>query len=289
MFNVMMASFTLLVPVAVGAVTIYVAERSQRRSWAYYFGAAAGANVLFVLGTFLIVIEGLICTILAAPLFAVIGGLAGLITGAICRWSKRPIPTIMSVVSLPLLLGSLEQHIPLPDRGDMVTAERVIQAPPERVWEAISNAESIQPVEMDSAWMYRIGVPLPRSAVTKERGGERMRHIEMGRGITFDQLVVDWEPPRRVRYTYRFTPESFPPRALDEHVRIGGPYFDLHDTEYRLEPAAGGTRLTVRMSYRVSTHFNWYARFVARILVGNFEETALAFYAGRAEGEINSP
>lgn len=281
--SVMMASFALLVPVAVGAVTIFVAERAKRRSWGYYFWSAAGANVLFVAGTFLIFIEGLICTILAAPLFGLIGGVAGLVTGAVCRRSGRPKPILLSVAALPLVLGSVEQHVPLPNQVDTVTASRVIDAPPDRIWQAIAHADDIRPDEIGSAWMYRIGVPLPLSAITDERNGERIRHIEMGKGIAFDQVVVDWEPGRRVRYIYRFTPDSFPPRALDDHVRIGGEYFDLHDTEYLLEPTVDGTRLTARMSYRVSTHFNWYARLVARVLIRNFEETALAFYARRAE------
>jgi hypothetical protein len=106
----------------------------------------------------------------------------------------------------------------------------------------------------------------------------------MGKGIEFDQVVAVWEPLRRMGWTYRFTESSFPAGALDDHVRIGGRYFDLVDTEYELEPVAGGTRMTARMRYRVSTHFNWYARPLARLLVGNFEATALAFYARRAEG-----
>jgi hypothetical protein len=132
--------------------------------------------------------------------------------------------------------------------------------------------------------MYRIGVPLPVSAIVEDSNGERVRHVRMGKGIEFDQVIVDWEPVQRMRFTYRFTQESFPPRALDEHVLIGGAYFDLIDTEYQLEPIDGGTRLSVRMSYRVSTHFNWYARTVAWLLVGNFEETALDFFANRAIG-----
>jgi uncharacterized protein YndB with AHSA1/START domain len=288
-WNVMLSAFVLLVPVAVGAVTVYVAERSRRHSWAYYFWAPFGANVLFVVGTFLVLIEGLICTIVAAPLFAIIGGVAGVVTGAVCRWSGRSRPTVLSVAALPLLIGSLEQQIPLPNTVDTVSAVREIAAPPDRVWQAIAHADAIRPEEIGSAWMYRIGVPLPLSAITGERDGERVRHIEMGKGIAFDQVVVDWQPERRVHYTYRFTPDSFPPRALDDHVRIGGEHFDLHDTEYLLEPTEQGTRVTVRMSYRVSTHFNWYARFVARVLVGNFEDTALAFYAQRAEGSAVAP
>lgn len=282
-FNVMMASFVLLVPVAVGVVTIFAAERSRRRSWGYYFGAAAGANILFVAGTFAILIEGLICTIIAAPLFAVIGGLAGLLTGAFFRWRGRAGSASLSIVVLPLLFGSIEQRLPLPDRIDTVTAVRVVAASPAQVWQVITRAEGISSDEIDDAWMYRIGVPLPLSAITEERNGERVRHIEMGGGIAFDQVITDWEPARRVRYRYRFTPASFPPGTLDEHVLIGGEYFDLVDTEYALVPAGNGTRLTASMSYRVSTHFNWYARLVARFLIGNFEDTALVFYARRAE------
>jgi len=283
-FNAMMASFTLLVPVVVGAVTVYSAERIRRRSWAYYGWSAALANTLFVLGTFAIFIEGLICTILAVPLFAVIGAVAGVATGAVCRRSGRPRRSVLSVAALPLLLGGVEQHLPLPDTIDTVTRVRLVDADPDRIWQALTSADDIRPEEIGSAWMYRIGVPLPLSALTEERNGERVRHIEMGKGIRFDQVAVDWQPARRVEWAYRFTADSFPPRALDDHVLIGGEHFDILGTVYSLEPTEGGTRLTVRMTYRVSTHFNWYARLVARLLVGNFEETALEFYARRAEG-----
>jgi len=281
--NAMMASFTLLAPIAVGAVAVFAAELRARRSWAYYFGAAAVANALFVLGMLLIMIEGIICAILAVPLFALIGGLAGLLMGAACRWLMRPRRAVYCAAVLPLLLGAIEQRIPLPDDVDTVVTERVIAAPPERVWAQLLSAPEIEPRELKSAWMYRIGVPLPLSAVTEQRGGELVRHIAMGRGVRFDQVAAEWEPMRRIIWTYRFSPDSFPPGALDDHVRIGGPHFDLLETEYALEAAAGGTRLTARMRYRVSTHFNWYARPLASLLVENFEETALEFYARRAE------
>lgn len=56
-------SFVLLVPALVGAVAVYLAERVKCRSRLYYFWVGAGANALFVLGAFLIMIEGLICVI----------------------------------------------------------------------------------------------------------------------------------------------------------------------------------------------------------------------------------
>jgi hypothetical protein len=37
------------------------------------------------------------------------------------------------------------------------------------------------------------------------------------------------------------------------------------------------------MRYRVSTHFNWYSGFVADLLIADFSEVILGFYARRAE------
>ena len=80
----------------------------------------------------------------------------------------------------------------------------------------------------------------------------------MGKGIQFDQIAADWQPNRRVRWIYRFTNDSFPPGVLDDHVRIGGQYFDVIDNEYVLRKVNAGTELRVTMRYRVSTAFNWY-------------------------------
>jgi hypothetical protein len=111
----------------------------------------------------------------------------------------------------------------------------------------------------------------------------------LGKGVHFDQVAAEWEPNRRVRWVYQFSSDSFPAGALDDHVRIGGRYFDVLDTEYTLRQVTGGTELRVRMSYRVSTAFNWYARPLAEFLVGNFEEAVLEFYAHRALAGLKDP
>jgi len=108
----------------------------------------------------------------------------------------------------------------------------------------------------------------------------------MGKGIHFDQIADVWQPNQQVRWVYRFSSDSFPAGALDEHVQIGGAYFDVLDTEYSLKPVREGTELRVRLSYRASTAFNWYARPIAEYLAGNFEEAALKFYAHRAQSSM---
>jgi hypothetical protein len=136
---------------------------------------------------------------------------------------------------------------------------------------------------MSDGLMYRMCVPLPLSAATEEHGDKLDRHITMGKNIHFDQVATTWQPNRQVLWTYRFTKDSFPPKALDDHVRIGGRYFDVIDTEYTIDEIPSGSSLRVVMHYRVSTNFNWCVRPIAAFLVTNFERTALAFYAHRAE------
>lgn len=284
-FSAMSGAFIYLVPLAVGVITVYVAETSIRRSWPYYIFAPAAANVLFVLGTMAILIEGLICAVIIIPLFAIIGAVGGLVMGVICRATNWPKHAVVSFAALPLLFAVA---LPQTDGNNFIGhAERkiIVQTDPASIWRQLHKVEYIQPGEVSRAWMYRIGVPLPLTGVTETTPNGLLRKITMGKSIHFDQVSTEWETNRRVKWTYKFYENSFPPHALDDHVMIGGRYFDIIDTEYVLTPITSQTtELTIRMQYRVSTQFNWYANSVAQLLIGNFEEVILAFYAKRASG-----
>lgn len=282
-FDAMSNSFMLLAPIAVGALTVYFAEKSKRRSWRYYLAVPALANLLFVAGTMLIMIEGLICAVIAAPLFAFLGAVGGLLMGAVCRVAAWPRHAAYAFMVLPFVFGAL----PADDSADrdVAVTQRTIQiaASPAVLWHQLLDARDIRADEVGQAWMYRIGVPLPLSGVTQQSGTGLVRKVMMGKSIHFDQVATEWEVNRFVRWRYRFSDDSFPPGALDEHVKIGGHYFDMIDTEYELAPlGAHSTELKISMHYRVSTPFNWYAKPVARLLIANFEEVILRFYRRRS-------
>jgi len=281
-YSAMLGSFILGSPLVVGAVTVYAAELEERRSWMYYFAAPALATTLYVLGTLAILIEGWICAIVIIPLFALLSGIAGLVMGAICRMTDWPRGRVVSCVALlPLLGGAFEHHIPNAQLLRSQQREVFIAAPPAEVWRALMDTRDIRPEEVDRAWMYRIGVPKPHEGISEFRDGEHLRHITMGKGVQFDQAAVEWLENQRVTWRYRFAADSFPPGALDDHVRIGGEYFDVRESTCELLPESGGTRLRLTMSYRVSTHFNWYAGPVADFMVGDFAEVILDFFARR--------
>ena len=282
-YATMMASFVLLAPVIVGCVTVYAAERWRARHWSYWLLAPMGANVLFVLGTLVLNFEGIICVFVIVPMFAILGALGGLIMGAICRLLRRSGRVLYAIGALPLLLGFIEARLPLPQDIESLQRTQVIAAAPERVWQEIHQARNIQPEEVAHGLMYRIGVPMPLAGITEQTPDGPVRRITMGKGIQFDQVATVWQPPTHVTWRYRFEEDSVPAGALDDHVRIGGAYFDLLSTAYTLTPVDRGTELRIDMSYRVSTHFNWYARPLARLLVGNFEKVILDFYRRRSE------
>lgn len=285
-FATMMASFIFLTPLLVGAVTVYVAERQRRRSWMFYFFGPLLANFMFVFSTLMILWEGLICAVLIVPIFALFGAMGGVAMGIICRTTGWPTPALGGLAILPLLFGVLETNMPLPDRFETVERQVSINAPPVVVWQFLQDTGRIRPEEVEQGWMYRIGVPLPEFGVTETVDGERMRRVRMGKGIHFDQIVIDEVPERHVSWAYRFYPDSVPPQALDDHVAIGGAHFDMIGTSYTLSPNGHTTDLRIRMNYRVSTQFNWYAVPLANLLFGNFEETVLDFYRRRSESAV---
>lgn len=287
--SAMSGFFIYFTPIAVSAVSVYLAERHRRRSWRYYVWIGAMANALFVLGTLLILIEGFICAVIIVPLFMLLGGIGGLIMGAICRWMIYPRTSVLSFVTLPVVLALVvppAENIPY-----IGTIERsvIVHAAPDKIWPHLMNADQIRPDEVSRGWLYRIGVPLPSAGLTSmdATGTGLVRYITMGKNIHFEQLAGEWRENEFVRWTYRFAPDSFPPHALDDHVQIGGEFFDIIDTTYRLTPMAGSTtaatRLDIQMHYRVSTDFNWYANGVAKLLIGNFQDVILDFYRVRAE------
>ena len=279
--DAMSAAFIYLAPLAVSSVTVYLAERRERRSWWYYARAGMAANALCVFGTLLVMIEGLICAIVIVPLFALYGALGGLVMGAVCRLTQWPKQVAGCIAVLPLVLGSLEPG-PAPDVVSTIERTRFIAAPAPTVWNQLMDVRDIRPEEVSGAIAFTIGVPPPISAVTRSDPDGDVRRVSMGKHIYFDQVEVEQRAHEYVHWTQRFYADSFPEGAFDQHVIMGGEHFDITDVSYRLTPQGAGTRLTLTMHYRVTTQFNWYADAVARIVLGDLEETLLGVYDSRA-------
>ncbi|RFP11801.1 SRPBCC family protein [Duganella sp. BJB488] len=278
----MLASFVVLVPLVLGIYTVYAA-RDDAPGYGYAVLAPWAPMFAFVGGTALLLIEGTICIAMALPIFMISASLGGLIGLVLVRNVKFKSSSMNALLMLPLLSGYAETHIALPQQTGQSTETIHIAAKPEVVWGLINRAVDIQPTEMSGGLAYMIGVPYPIEAVTQSNDAGRVRKLRWAKDVRFDEPITAWEENRYIKWTYDFKPDSFPAGALDDHVLIGGRYFDLIDTSYRLQPEAGGTRLDIVVSYRVSTNFNWYAGWWGRVLVDDSANAILRFYKRRSE------
>ena len=90
--------------------------------------------------------------------------------------------------------------------------------------------------------------------------------------MLFRETVIDWVPHRRLSFTIAV--DSIPTKTLDQHVTVGGEYFDVLDGTYEIVPiSAKEVELRLWSTHRLSTHFNGYASlwtdFVMRQIQGN--------------------
>lgn len=288
-YSAMLGAFIYFAPILCGAMTVYTAERIRRRGWAYYLFAPWLSTALLVAGSLLILIEGWICAIVIFPLFMLLGSAGGLVMGVVCRVTRWPRHALYSVAALPLALGMLEPQWPNPVALSEAGSVRHVAAPPQQVWQALVDVADIRDEELHGVWAYRIGVPRPvrslteTTAVGPETPAGRVRRMQWAKGIRFDGLITTWAPGQALAWRYRFGPGAVPPGALDDHVQVGGHYFDLHETRFTLTPQGSGTDLRIDVHWRTSTRFNWYADRVAQLLIGNFADGILDFYKARAE------
>ena len=110
--------------------------------WLLLSGSMSAPWPVLLLFLFLaLLIEGWICAILIIPVFALLGGLAGLAMGAFCRMTNWPRQRVVSCIALlPLLGGAFEHHVPNADRVRTQTRELFVAAPPGQVWRELVDA-----------------------------------------------------------------------------------------------------------------------------------------------------
>ena len=86
-----------------------------------------------------------------------------------------------------------------------------------------------------------------------------------------------------MRFSIRANTDSIPPTTLDEHVKIGGAFFDVLDGEYSLEPRPDGVLLHLRSHERLSTHLNPYAEQWTDAVMRSIQSEILAVIKRRCE------
>src|SRR5699024_334914 len=143
----------------------------------------------------------------------------------------------------------------------------------------INNIQHIKASEIKASPIFIMGFPKPISGMTEKNQDQWVRQIYWQRGIHFQEKITQSESPTALSWTYQFTPESFTKGSLDDHLEMGGRYFNLLTTDYRLEQiSAQQTKLILTIDYRLSTEINWYSNLWVRYVLNEFSDVVLHIY-----------
>lgn len=285
---VMSVAFLAGVPFAMGYLSVWLylratpADKIRCTAWLFlpWVSLLIGMLACLVLKR-----EGVICLLFGAPamlLFSLLGGIA-----ARLFWSRfhRRGPGVTSAIAFPLLLLAGENSIPVPYQVRTVETDILIHAPAANVWNNIKSVSAIRSTELPVSWVSRAGFPRPIAATLSRDGVGGVRQASFSGGLAFTETVNRWDERRDLRFSIRANTDSIPASTLDEHVTIGGAFFDVLDGEYRLETRADGVLLHLTSRERLSTHFNPYAGLWTDAVMRAVQNQILIVIRNRCEAE----
>ncbi len=279
----MSVAFLIGTPLIVGALTVY-GHRGPHLKVSQMIVLPWVTTGLMLIGTALALLEGSICIAIMSPLFLLCASLGGLAMGGCLKLLSKDSKALLSVAFLPYLILFFEAELPLIDRNIEIVESVVVEATPSVIWEQILTAKEIDSDELPLSLTHIIGVPKPLEGVNLIEGAQEVRYSIWERGVNFKAIVKDRKENETISWTYHFDENSFPKGSMDDHVAIGGKYFDLHDTRFSLRPlSATSTQLTIIANYRITSAISFYAIPASKVLGRDFVKTILGLYKHRSE------
>ncbi|MDR3735165.1 MAG: hypothetical protein P4L10_06470 [Acidobacteriaceae bacterium] len=281
-FIVMSNAFLIFVPFSIGWFSI--PAQSAEAGWITWvflpwLPVALSDVLLLLMGR-----EGLICIVFAIPItffFASVGGVAA---GLYHRRIRKRLASTLCIAILPFVIAFAESFHTAPRQIRPVETSLVIHAPVSTIWQNIASVRAIAPAELRPTWAHKIGFPLPIAATLDRESIGGVRKASFEGGVLFTETITDWQPDHTIAFSIRADTPSIPSTTLDEHVTIGGEYFDVLDGRYTIEPQQDGSiRLRLVSQERLSTDFNWYAGLWSDAVMRSLQQSILEVIQHRCE------
>ncbi len=280
---VMTVAFLVLAPIAVGWITLSLVQKPRGVLVCLFlpWPAILLSNSLAAL----LDLEGAICILFALPITLVFGSIGGILCDVFAASDAKYKRTPMAFVTcLPMVLAPMEARLAPPTQLRTVETAIRIQAAPSVVWSNIERVPSISPKELPPTWTHGIGFPRPVEATLSYEGVGGIRHARFEHGLLFIETVTDWQPEDRLAFSIKADTAHIPPTVMDEHVKVGGPYFDVLQGEYRIEKLGGGdVLLHLSSRERLSTDFNLYAALWSDAVMRSLQNSILQVVKQRCE------
>ena len=284
LFSVMSLTFLFCLPTIMGALTVYFSsEENSKVTW-YKTLTPWIPIILFFLYTFTFHIEGWACWIMISPLFLLASSVGGHIGGYLKNRKKNNERFISALVLLPFFISPIENMIgSIPGTYKAYTYID-IQAPAEKIWDNVTRVQEIEE-EQDKGWLTKsLGFPRPIKAELNFLGVGAYRKAIFTNGLVFHETVSEYIDKKKMVFAIKAYPHEIPSTTMDEHVVIGGEYFDVLNGTYELEQLNASTyRLHLYSHFKLSTTFNFYASWWARWIMQDIQNNILQVEKNRAE------
>jgi hypothetical protein len=280
-------AFLLVLPMAVGAMTAYFIP-GPSDSWWRLVWAPFLAVLIFLFAALIFHLEGFICVVIIFPAFLIMATIgAHAYSGFADDLPKQGDKALVvaGFALLPFVAGPIESQFSNTDNFRRVENVLEINAPATVVWQHIIRVAPIRAQELGHSLVDDIGFPRPVEATLTHEGVGGVRHATFERGVEFIETVDAWQPLKRLSFSIVPNTATIPPTTFDEHVIVGGRFFDVLRGTYELQPAGPGrTRLVLHSQQRLSTHLNWYAGLWTSYVMSEIQGRILAVLKRRCEG-----
>ena len=159
-----------------------------------------------------------------------------------------------------------------------------IEAPKESIWEHVLRVKEISEAEDRGTLTNFLGFPRPVKAELDTGAVGGSRKAIFSRGLVFDEVVTEYKHQQKMSFTIDADPYKIPSTAMDEHVVIGGNYFDVLDGTYELQPLGNGRyRLHLYSHFEMKTTFNFYAGWWGDWIMSDIQNNILQVIKTRCE------
>ena len=262
-------------PILMGCVTGFVFNFQQRQP----LGATMAVALLMLLASggclLLFALEGIICLLMAAPLFLPLVMLGAMLGKAIAGATHTSLShTASMLLVLPLMAGL--ETVSAPEPVEHVVVSHVeIDAPPATVWRHVVEFPDLPEPE---DWFFQAGIACPMRATIVGHGVGAIRYCEFTTG-SFVEPITTWDAPNRLAFDVTSQPD--PMRELSPYRHVHAPH--LRDAslksqrgEFRLVAIPGGrTRLEGRTWYTFEMHPQAYWIFWSDLSIHKIHDRVL--------------
>lgn len=284
-YGLMTMSFMFIVPFVIGQITAYnydniTSSRKIAMITMPFFAILGLVGISVLSGQ-----EGIICALMALPVFLFMSLLGAFIGVRIFKRNRKDDKVYVSLfVILPFLIAPLEHQLGLTDKIFTEHTTIEIEANDKIVWDNITRVKEISEDENNNSLFQFMGFPRPIEAELDTVAIGGIRKAIFARGLFFTETVTQMQPNKILAFDILADPNSIPPKALDEHVMVGGKYFDVLEGKYEIEKV-NDKKLILHLTsqFRLSTRFNFYSGLWSKLIMKDIQENILDIIKRRSE------